>query len=89
MDINIELGRVYMTNGIESEVEMDDVIKALMRYTKGDWGELEESDKELNNRAIKDGERIFAKYYDKNKKAFYIITEWDRSVTTILLPSEY
>jgi hypothetical protein len=55
----------------------------------GDWGELDEEDLAANERALIDGSRLFSIYYSSSYVKFYVITEWDRSVTTVLLPHEY
>jgi hypothetical protein len=54
-----------------------------------DWGELTQEDIDENNRALKEGSRLFSAYRSTSRVKFWIITEWDRSVTTVLLPSEY
>ncbi len=87
------LGRLVMTRTVHEKMELDPyfavgVLVSLHRYCAGDWGDLCEGDKAENEKAIKDGERIFALYNIGNEK-IYIITEWDRSVTTILFPYEY
>ena len=70
------------------------VLKALKRHVCGDWGELDEEDRLTNNDALREGERLISAYSikgvtpDRDLK-FWIITEWDRSVTTVLLPSDY
>src|SRR5262245_61993147 len=64
----------------------------LVRHFTGDWGDLDNSDKRANDRALKDGTRIFSAYHlnpDDRSSKVWVITEADRSVTTILLPSEY
>ncbi len=58
------------------------------RHLAGDWGDLEEVDIDANNYAYQNGLRLFSIYHLKDK-SIYVITEADRSVTTILLPSEY
>jgi hypothetical protein len=61
---------------------------SIKRYANGDWGDLWEEDRLANEAALIDGERIFARYNSKYG-TIYIITEWDRSVTTILFADEY
>ena len=61
----------------------------LQRHGTGDWGDLSAEDKALNDRAIEKGERILSAYTLAGGERLYIITEWDRSATTILLASEY
>ena len=88
-------GEIVLTRGINDRVCEDAkfskaVIGALLRYSKKDWGELCEEDKLLNDMAVENGEdRIVAKYLIEDSEAIYIITEADRSCTTILFTSKY
>jgi len=95
-----ELGRVVITSGIRDIIEMDGsfhtfIHDCLRRHSEGDWGELCEEDKELNESALiaeSEGKRYtnsLMSVYSYNGEEIWIITEWDRSVTTILLPHEY
>ena len=54
----------------------------------GDWSEMDVDDQESNRDAITEGSRIFSAYTVQDVK-FWVITEADKSSTTILLPSEY
>lgn len=89
-----ELGQLVATRGIYENMEKDtafskEIGAALLRYQLEDWGdEMPPEDVEANNEAIKDGDRILAAY-NTSRGRVWIITEWDRSVTTILYPSEY
>jgi hypothetical protein len=60
----------------------------LARHFRGDWGDVCDADKRQNDLALVNGERVLSAYQVGTDR-FWIITEWDRSVTTILLPSEY
>ena len=60
----------------------------LTRHVTGDWGDLGEEDKKENELSVKKGFRILSAYTLKNGERAWIITEADRSVTTILLPSD-
>jgi hypothetical protein len=66
-----------------------DGLEFLSRHMVGDWGELDEEDKAQNTWAVTHGERILSAYTMSNGEKLWIITECDRSVTTLLLPSEY
>lgn len=61
----------------------------LNRHSAGDWGDLSEDDLRANTRSLKHGERILSAYKLSNGTKIWVITEWDRSATTLLLPSEY
>ena len=91
---HFNLGELVQTSGIyaracEDEKFFDYVQKCFGRFMDCDWGEMCEEDKEMNDLALKDGGRIFASYEKEGMPKIWIITEWDRSVTTILFPSEY
>ena len=87
-------GQLMMTPGILEKSESDNdfakfVALSLGRYLRADWGEMCAQDRSENDRALKfnDG-RLFAAYLSGEMK-IWIITEADRSVTTVLLPEEY
>jgi len=61
----------------------------LSRHVHGDWGECDREDSVANDRALKDGSRIFSVYRTSKGVKIWVITEADRSSTCILLPSEY
>lgn len=86
-------GRLVTTRTIAEEMESDpafvrEIASAFVRYQRNDWGELCPEDKAENDQAAERGERILASYQTSKGKV-WIITEWDRSATTILFPSEY
>jgi hypothetical protein len=92
--MQFDLGRVLCTNGIHNFIEENDsndlyIAKCLDRYINCDWGEMCDEDKEMNDDALTSGGRIFASYEKDGMPKIWIITEWDRSATTILFPSEY
>ncbi len=64
-------------------------LEYLQRHAAGDWGEINAEDRMANNRALENGERILSAYSLPSGQRIWIITEWDRSATTILLPEEY
>lgn len=87
------LGQVVMTRGIAEELKHSKafakfVTVSLSRHANGDWGEMCEEDKQTNEEALVNGDRLFSAY-EKGDWKIWIITEWDRSYTTILFPSEY
>ena len=92
--LKFELGETVMTCGINEAMKNDEnfeaeIIKAFDRYINCDWGDLGESDKKTNDEAIKNNDdRILAKY-KTSEGNIYIITEWDRSYTTIMFCNEY
>jgi hypothetical protein len=61
----------------------------LERHVMGDWGEVGAQDWRLNDEALKEGSRILSAYRTLKGKKLWVITEADRSLTTILLPDEY
>jgi len=61
----------------------------LTRHAVGDWGELDPEDKQLNERALRDGGRLFSAYRFAAGSKVWVITEADRATTTVLLPEDY
>lgn len=88
--IPFKLGRIVITRGIDELVNgvHEKLIPFLDLHSSCDWGSICEEDKPLNNEATHNGDRIMSQYHFNDIK-IWIITEWDRSVTTFLLPSEY
>ena len=83
------LGQVVATPHVLEMVPQAEITAALNRHRKGDWGVMPEEDRAANELALKGGDRIFSAYHSRTGVKFWIITEWDRSATTILLPEEY
>jgi hypothetical protein len=84
------LGRVVATPGalkLLAEVG-EDPLTYLARHSSGDWGDLDHYDLKENERSLRHGWRIVSSY-PVGEKTIWVITEADRSVTTILLPEEY
>lgn len=61
----------------------------LLRHITGDWGTLDEHDRKENELALRAGFRLFSAYQTDKGARIWVITEADRSVTTLLLPEEY
>jgi len=83
------LGNTYQTPGVLECIPLNDVHQSLARHQEGDWGDLGREDKEDNDQAVWMGGRILSAYRASTGEKFWIITEADRSATTVLLPSEY
>ena len=82
-------GQIVITRGALDELAEQDVRRGLARHISGDWGELDEEDWKANDAALEHGGRLLSRYITPSGTTFWIITEHDRSVTTILLPDEY
>jgi len=88
----VPLGRIVATPGALAALETNNQTASafLDRHTRGDWGDaLDEEDRVANDEALRIDERILSAYYLRNGMKLWIITERDRSVTTLLLPSDY
>ena len=83
------LGGLFATPGALSEISPGERLAALARHSRCDWGECGPEDWQANDEAVDQELRLFSVYRDRNGVKFWIITEADRSVTTILLPDEY
>lgn len=88
----LKLGQVVATPAVLSEIPDAEIRRALGRHRHGDWGVCCSEDWKANNVSWRKGARILSVYeYTRGKdtKKFWIITEADRSYTTVLLPSDY
>ena len=86
-----ELGQVVATPGALACLEKFgmNALDLLRRHQSGDWGTLTADDKKENELSVKGGLRILSSYPLQGEERIWVITEADRSVTTLLLPSEY
>ena len=89
MPAKFDLGKMVMTRGARSSVPVMDMLGAMGRHLRGDWGDVDAEDRATNDRALEGGGRLLSAYHTKSRVKFWIITEADRSATTVLLPEEY
>jgi hypothetical protein len=86
------LGQTFITPGAEEALQIagQTAIEFLRRHMSCDWGdELSEDDVRENELSLREGFRLLSAYQTGKGQKLWIITEADRSATTILLPSEY
>ena len=83
------LGQVVITRNALDTLLDRDVRRALARHARSDWGDLCEEDRQQNELCLSAGGRLFSAYRAADGTKFWIITEADRSVTTVLLPQDY
>ncbi len=83
------LGRTVITRGALDALKGEDVHASIARHASGDWGDVCPEDKQANDDALKVGARLLSAYHTDSGQKFWIITEADRSATTVLLPEEY
>lgn len=89
MNSKFRLGSIYATGNALSLIEPTDAFKALERHSQCDWGNIDPEDNGLNEIALVEGSRLLSVYKDRYGETFWIITEADRSSTTVLLPEDY
>ncbi len=85
------LGQTFITPGAQEALEIagETAIQFLRRHMSADWGEVSEEDARENELSLREGFRLLSAYRTVKGQKLWIITEADRSATTILLPSEY
>jgi hypothetical protein len=85
------LGQTVITPGAAEALQLagQTAIEFLRRHVAGDWGELSGDDIKENELSLEQGFRLLSRYQTTKGEWFWIITEADRSATTILLPIEY
>jgi hypothetical protein len=82
------LGQVAVTANASVRLTTEEVLTALRRHASGDWGDLCPEDTLANDSAVQQGCRLLSAY-GQGSCRFWVITEADRSVTTVLLPEDY
>lgn len=83
------LGRVVITFAVWEQLSAAEINPALRRHQAGDWGEHDEQGKKENERNLARGGPVASIFHGTSGVKFYVITEGDRSTTTVLLPEEY
>jgi hypothetical protein len=85
----VRVGQLFITKNALKALIINDVRDALLRHAAADWGDVDEQDWKSNDEALALGERLLSQYRDSRGTKFWIITESDRSLTTVLLPKDY
>ncbi len=87
--LEFALGQVVITRQALEVLSQRDIHVALVRHQRADWGLVDATDWSANDQAVQQGGRLLSVYQSQQSMRFWIITEADRSATTILLPDEY
>ena len=87
--VSFSLGRLLITPAARDVLTQDDLLTALNRHMRGDWGNVNADDRKENDLSVEKGFRILSAYETSEREKFWIITEADRSSTCVLLPSDY
>jgi hypothetical protein len=83
------LGHIVATPNALNHLTQDDIRSGIIRHQAGDWGDLDADDRKENDLALEKGFRLLSAYQASNGTKFWIITEADKSSTTVLLPEDY
>ena len=86
---SVPLGELYATRNAVEQIPHHIMLLAIARHCGGDWGDVCAEDWQANDEAMTTGCRLLSSYCTPEGVKFWIITEWDRSVTTVLLPDDY
>ena len=82
-------GHIVATPTALEVLTHEDILCGMQRHLAGDWGDVDSHDHAANERALIEGTRLLSAYQSAQGVKFWIITEADRSATTILLPEDY
>lgn len=83
-----ELGTIVVTEGVQNRISEADQMLALNRHAYCDWGDVPEDDRTANENGLIYGERLFSIFRNPAGTVFWVITEAERTATTLLLPGE-
>ena len=87
--IKFPLGQIVATPNALMHLTQEDIRSGIIRHQSGDWGDLDTDDRKENDLSLERGSRLLSAYQASNGTKFWIITEADRSATTVLLPEDY
>lgn len=87
--VRFRIGRLALTGDAIASVPVEEWIIGLSRHIRGDWGLFDEEDRQENEFSVDKHLRLLSAYETEDGVKYWIITEADRSQTTILLPDNY
>ncbi|TWT59710.1 hypothetical protein [Rubinisphaera italica] len=82
-------GQIVITPNALAQLPHAEVFTALTRHLTGDWRDCSSEDRQANERALESGGRVFSVYHSADQQRFWIITEADHTLTTVLMPDDY
>jgi hypothetical protein len=82
------LGQLVITRNASERLAPEEIADGITRHARGDWGDLSAEDATENDLSLREGFRLLSAY-GKGDRRFWVITEADRSATTVLLPEDY
>jgi hypothetical protein len=82
------LGQLVISTSAIARLTPEEIADGVMRHARGDWGDISPADAAENDLSLREGFRLLSAY-DKGDRRFWVITEADRSLTTVLLPEDY
>ena len=85
----LPMGRILVTEAANSRIPPEEMLMAILKHGRGEWGDISDEDRAANSVALNRSLRVVSQCRASNGTRFWIITEHDRSHTTILLPNEY
>jgi hypothetical protein len=83
------LGKIISTPNALDQLTQEDILMGIQRHQAGDWGDMDEHGRDENELSLKLGMRLWSVYHAANGVKFWLITEGDRSHSTVLLPEDY
>ena len=83
------LGKIVSTPNALDRLTQEDILTGIQRHQAGDWGDVSEEDRAANERALVEGTRLWSVYHTASGVKFWLITEADRSATSVLIPEDY
>ena len=87
--VRFSLGEVCVTPKVAAQIPPGEVRAALARHERGDWGEVEEIERAQNERHLQQGGMLLSDFRSRTGLKYWILTEWDRTRTTVFLTEEY
>lgn len=88
-DPMFQVRQVAVTRGADAALTADDLLVGLVRHIQGDWGAIGEVERQRNEQALLAGGKLFSRFVSESGVTYWLVTEPNRCLTTILLPEEH
>jgi len=82
-------GQIVTTANALNHLTYDEILSGLLRHVTGDWGDASKDDRKENELSLEKGFRLCSVYHTESGVKFWIVTEANRSATTVMLPGDY
>jgi hypothetical protein len=82
------IGALFVSDGAQRKITLHDLSTALTRHSQCDWGEVNDDRRKMNRTALRYGGSVVSTFLASDGTKFRVITDWNQSTTSVILPDE-